>query len=55
VQETLEEIQPSFQRRDEFTLRNMKDYGGISSERLEILEQRLKTDVLNELYEFEGK
>jgi hypothetical protein len=33
----------------------MKDYGGISPSRLELLELRLKTDVLNELEELEGK
>jgi hypothetical protein len=33
----------------------MKDYGGISSSRLDALEQKLKIDVLNEVDEFEGK
>ncbi|KAI0685965.1 inositol hexakisphosphate-domain-containing protein [Cytidiella melzeri] len=36
-------------RRERFTLRNMKDYGGISASRLEVLEDRLKDDVVEEL------
>ncbi|KZT41862.1 hypothetical protein SISSUDRAFT_1069720 [Sistotremastrum suecicum HHB10207 ss-3] len=42
-------------RRDGFTLRNMKDYGGISASRIELLEQRLKEDVIAELNSFDGK
>ncbi|KAG8953141.1 hypothetical protein FRC04_003089 [Tulasnella sp. 424] len=34
------------------SLRNMKDYGGISASRLEILEDRLKSDVIAELNTF---
>lgn len=41
-------------RRESFSLRNMKDYGGISAPRLEILEDRLKDDVLAELDSFGG-
>ncbi|KAF8525934.1 inositol hexakisphosphate-domain-containing protein [Hysterangium stoloniferum] len=41
-------------RRDKFTLRNMKDYSGVSAERLETMEERLKSDVLSELHSFEG-
>jgi hypothetical protein len=33
----------------------MKDYGGISPARLEVLEERLKEDVLAELKAFGGK
>ncbi|TFY82418.1 hypothetical protein EWM64_g1600 [Hericium alpestre] len=42
-------------RRERFSLRNMKDYGGISPARLEILEDRLKGDVLSEVQNFGGK
>ncbi|KAF9067827.1 inositol hexakisphosphate-domain-containing protein [Rhodocollybia butyracea] len=42
-------------RREGFSLRNMKDYGGISSSRLEILEERLRDDVISELNAFGGK
>ncbi|KAG6902829.1 hypothetical protein C0995_010714 [Termitomyces sp. Mi166 len=42
-------------RREGFSLRNMKDYGGISASRLEILEDRLKDDVIAELREFGGR
>ncbi|EIM91392.1 uncharacterized protein STEHIDRAFT_153038 [Stereum hirsutum FP-91666 SS1] len=42
-------------RRERFSLRNMKDYGGISSSRLEVLEERLRDDVESELYSFGGK
>ncbi|KAJ3567855.1 hypothetical protein NP233_g6086 [Leucocoprinus birnbaumii] len=42
-------------RREGFSLRNMKDYGGISSSRLEILEERLKDDVIAELNTFGGR
>ncbi|KAH9998939.1 inositol hexakisphosphate-domain-containing protein [Russula vinacea] len=37
-------------RRERFSLRNMKDYGGISAERLEVLEERLRDDVVSELH-----
>ncbi|KAG8898129.1 hypothetical protein FRB99_007645 [Tulasnella sp. 403] len=39
-------------RSEASTLRNMKDYGGISASRLEILEDRLKGDVIAELRNF---
>ncbi|KAF8492621.1 inositol hexakisphosphate-domain-containing protein [Russula emetica] len=42
-------------RRERFSLRNMKDYGGISAERLEVLEERLRDDVVSELHSFGGK
>ncbi|KAG2049290.1 hypothetical protein BDR06DRAFT_961637 [Suillus hirtellus] len=42
-------------RRERFSLRNMKDYGGISASRLEVLEERLKDDILAELEAFEGR
>lgn len=42
-------------RRESYSLRNMKDYGGISASRLEILEDRLKDDVLSELESFGGR
>ncbi|KAF8577784.1 hypothetical protein K439DRAFT_1417887 [Ramaria rubella] len=41
-------------RRDNFSLRNMKDYSGVSSQRLETLEERLKSDVIAELTAFGG-
>jgi len=31
------------------------DYGGISAERLEVLEERLRDDVVSELHSFGGK
>jgi hypothetical protein len=42
-------------RRENYSLRNMKDYGGISASRLEILEDRLKDDVIAELDAFGGR
>lgn len=42
-------------RRERFSLRNMKDYGGISASRLEVLEERLRDDVLSELANFGGR
>ncbi|KAI9061062.1 hypothetical protein FKP32DRAFT_1576534 [Trametes sanguinea] len=42
-------------RRERFSLRNMKDYGGISAARLEMLEERLKEDVVNEVNAFGGR
>ncbi|PFH53133.1 hypothetical protein AMATHDRAFT_138191 [Amanita thiersii Skay4041] len=42
-------------RRETSSLRNMKDYGGISASRLEILEERLRDDVLAELTTFGGR
>ncbi|CAE6436067.1 unnamed protein product [Rhizoctonia solani] len=42
-------------RRENYSLRNMKDYGGISAGRLEILEDRLKNDVVAEVNFFQGR
>ncbi|KAH9957448.1 inositol hexakisphosphate-domain-containing protein [Russula dissimulans] len=42
-------------RRERSSLRNMKDYGGISAERLEVLEERLRDDVVSELHASGGK
>ncbi|KAG8783281.1 hypothetical protein FRC12_019885 [Ceratobasidium sp. 428] len=42
-------------RRENYSLRNMKDYGGISAGRLEILEDRLKNDVIAEVNAFQGR
>ncbi|KAF9260086.1 hypothetical protein L218DRAFT_1079604 [Marasmius fiardii PR-910] len=42
-------------RRESFSLRNMKDYGGISSSRLELLEERLREDIISELNTFGGR
>ncbi|KAF9485182.1 hypothetical protein BDN70DRAFT_910314 [Pholiota conissans] len=42
-------------RRENYSLRNMKDYGGISASRLEILEERLRDDVIAELNSFGGR
>jgi hypothetical protein len=42
-------------RLDSTALRNMRDYSGVSASRLEILEQRLKSDVIAELAEFQGQ
>ncbi|KAF8734647.1 hypothetical protein AX14_003198 [Amanita brunnescens Koide BX004] len=41
-------------RREMFSLRNIKDYGGISASRLEALEERLRDDILAELKAFGG-
>ncbi|THG97465.1 hypothetical protein EW026_g4541 [Hermanssonia centrifuga] len=42
-------------RRERFSLRNMKDYGGISASRLGVLEERLRDDVISELNSFGGR
>ncbi|WWC93062.1 uncharacterized protein L201_008027 [Kwoniella dendrophila CBS 6074] len=42
-------------RRDSVALRNMRDYSGVSSSRLEVLEQRLKSDVVAEIDQFQGR
>ncbi|KAK4685163.1 hypothetical protein P7C73_g4998, partial [Tremellales sp. Uapishka_1] len=42
-------------RRDSTALRNMRDYTGVSSSRLEVLEERLKSDVVSELSTFQGR
>lgn len=41
-------------RRDTTALRNMRDYSGVSPARLEMLEERLKSDVITELSQFGG-
>lgn len=41
-------------RRDAAALRNMRDYTGVGSTRLELLEERLKSDVESELTAFGG-
>jgi hypothetical protein len=33
----------------------MRDYTGVSASRLEVLEERLKSDVISELGEFQGR
>lgn len=38
-----------------FTLRNIRAYSGITASRLEMLEQRLKEDVINETINYEGR
>ncbi|ODO07006.1 hypothetical protein I350_04372 [Cryptococcus amylolentus CBS 6273] len=42
-------------RRGSTALRNMRDYSGVSSTRLEMLEQRLKSDVIAEIDQFQGR
>lgn len=42
-------------RRENYSLRNMKDYSGILASRLEMLEERLKDDVAAELNSFGGR
>ena len=42
-------------RRDSTALRNLRDYHGVSASRLEVLEERLKSDVLSELDEFQSR
>lgn len=42
-------------RQRNMSLRNLKEFSGISCERLELLEERLKNDVLNELENGEGR
>ncbi|KIY43759.1 hypothetical protein FISHEDRAFT_51969 [Fistulina hepatica ATCC 64428] len=42
-------------RREGYSLRNMKDYGGISASRLEVLEERLRDDVITEVHSFGGQ
>lgn len=42
--------------RDELTaLRNNRSFAGISGKRLELLEDRLKSDIINELKSFDGR
>lgn len=42
-------------RRDSIALRNMRDYSGVSASRLEVLEERLRSDVIAEIGEFHGR
>lgn len=42
-------------RSDSTALRNMRDYTGVSATRIEVLEERLKSDVIAELGEFQGR
>ncbi|GAA6056946.1 hypothetical protein JCM3770_007157 [Rhodotorula araucariae] len=46
---------PYVLRQQAVSLRNVKSYSGISANRLELLESRLKDDVLSELATFEGR
>ncbi|BGP42410.1 hypothetical protein JCM10450v2_006504 [Rhodotorula kratochvilovae] len=46
---------PYVLRQQAVSLRNVKSYSGISAKRLELLESRLKDDVLSELTTFEGR
>ncbi|KAK4050677.1 hypothetical protein OIV83_003403 [Microbotryomycetes sp. JL201] len=46
---------PYVLRQESVSLRNVKSYAGISSSRLELLEDRLKSDVISELKAFEGR
>lgn len=39
----------------EFLVYLLLDYGGISASRLEVLEERLKDDVISELNAFDGR
>jgi len=52
---TLDIGSPYCLRRDSTALRNLRDYAGVSSARLEILEERLISDVIAELGEFHGR
>lgn len=42
-------------RRETMSLRNLKDYSGVSPSRLEIFDERLASDVIAELRTFDGK
>lgn len=42
-------------RRNATALRNMRDYTGVSTSRLEVLEERLKSDVVAEIDSFQGR
>lgn len=42
-------------RKETMSLRNVKDYSGVSASRLEIFDERLASDVLSELRTFDGK
>ncbi|ORY84702.1 inositol hexakisphosphate-domain-containing protein [Leucosporidium creatinivorum] len=46
---------PYVLRQEAVSLRNVKSYAGISSSRLELLEDRLKSDLLSELSSFDGR
>lgn len=38
-----------------YALRNNRSFAGISGSRLELLEDRLKSDIINELKSFDGR
>ena len=42
-------------RKESMSLRNLKDYSGVSPSRLEIFDERLASDVIAELRTFDGK
>jgi hypothetical protein len=42
-------------RKESMSLRNLKDYSGVSPSRLEIYDERLASDVMSELRTFDGK
>ena len=42
-------------RRNATALRNLRDYTGVSTSRLEMLEERLKSDVIAEIEAFQGR
>ncbi|GAA6009259.1 hypothetical protein JCM11491_004248 [Sporobolomyces phaffii] len=46
---------PYVLRSQAVSLRNVKSYSGITASRLEVLEERLKSDVLSELRAFDGR
>ncbi|GAA5932545.1 uncharacterized protein JCM15063_001257, partial [Sporobolomyces koalae] len=46
---------PYVLRQEAVSLRNVKSYSGITASRLEVLEERLKSDVLAELRAFDGR
>ncbi|TIC33606.1 hypothetical protein E3Q10_00674 [Wallemia mellicola] len=47
--------EPYCLRKEGYSLRNLKDFGGISASRLEVLEDRLKNDVVAEVTKLDGK
>lgn len=47
--------EPYCLRKEIMSLRNLKDYSGVSGARLEVLEDRLVSDVLSELRTFENR
>ncbi|TIA73209.1 hypothetical protein E3P81_00237 [Wallemia ichthyophaga] len=47
--------EPYCLRKEGYSFRNLKDFGGISASRLEVLEDRLKNDVAAEVTKLDGK